>query len=155
MRNRHELSSTNSLELTQNGVNTFDADDRESFATNGLVNLKLNLFVFATNSGGSPNWKGQGKLYELKIFKKNATTDEFDLLRHYLPCIKDNRAGLYDKVNGTISFSAVSTNFTAANTGCPSVPCGTPTSARTARPPPRPRRPFSGSARSRRRAKSG
>ena len=110
-----DMSSTNSLELTQNGVNTFDETDRETFATNENenVNLNLNLFVFATNYGGAPNWYGKGKLYELKIFKKNATTDEFDLLRHYIPCIKGNRAGLYDKVNGTISFSFGSTNFIA------------------------------------------
>ena len=109
-----DMSSTNDLELTQNGVNTFDATDRETFATNGNVNLHLNLFVFATNYGGAPSWYGKGKLYELKIFRKNATTDEFDLLRHYIPCIKDNRAGLYDKVNGTISFSADSSaNFIA------------------------------------------
>ena len=101
-----DMSSTNSLELTQNGVDTFDETDRETFATNGDVNLNLNLFVFATNYGGSPSWYGKGKLYELKIFRKNATTGEFDLLRHYLPCIKDNRAGLYDKVKGTISFSS-------------------------------------------------
>ena len=106
-----DMSSTNSFELTQNGVNTFDAFDRETFATNGIVNLHLNLFVFATNYGGSPSWKGQGRLYEMKIFRKNATTDEFDLLRHYLPCIKDHRVGLYDKVNGTISFSAGSADF--------------------------------------------
>ena len=115
-----DMSSTNSLELTQNGVNTFDETDRETFATNENenVNLHLDLFVFATNYGGAPNWYGKGKLYELKIFKKNATTDKFDLLRHYIPCIKDNRAGLYDKVNGTISFS--SPNFIAGsvtNTG--------------------------------------
>ncbi len=110
-----DMSSTNSFELTQNGVNTFDAADRETFATNGLVNLHLNLFVFAANNGGRPSWYGQGKLYELKIFMKNATTDEFDLLRHYIPCTKDNRAGLYDKVNGTISFSASSTNFIAGS----------------------------------------
>ena len=109
------MSSTNSFELIQNGVNTFDATDREAFATNGIVNLHFNLFVFATNYGGRPDWKGQGKLYEMKIFKKNDTTGEFDLLRHYLPCIKDNRAGLYDEVNGTISFSAGSTNFIAGS----------------------------------------
>ena len=110
-----DMSSTNSFELIQNGMNTFDATDREAFATNGIVNLHLNLFVFATNYGGRPDWKGQGKLYEMKIFKKNDTTGEFDLLRHYLPCIKDHRAGLYDEVNGTISFSAGSTNFIAGS----------------------------------------
>ena len=116
-----DMSSTNDLELTQNGVDTFDATDRETFATNGDdVNLHLNLFVFATNYGGAPSWYGKGKLYELKIFKKNAESGEFDLLRHYLPCIKEGRAGLYDKVNGTISFSFGSASFIAGsvtNTG--------------------------------------
>ncbi len=115
-----DMSSTNSLELTQNGMNTFDATDRETFATNGIVNLHLNLFVFATNYGGAPSWYGKGKLYELKIFKKNAESGEFDLLRHYIPCIKEGRAGLYDKVNGTISFAFGSDSFIAGsvtNTG--------------------------------------
>ena len=111
-----DMSSTNSLELTQNGVDTFDATDRETFATNGDdVNLNLNLFVFATNYGGDPKWYGKGKLYELKIFKKNAESGEFDLLRHYIPCIKEGRAGLYDKVNGTISFSFGSASFIAGS----------------------------------------
>ena len=70
-----DMSSTNSLELIQDGMDTFDATDRETFATNGNVNLHLNLFVFATNYGGAPSWYGKGKLYELKIFRKNATTD--------------------------------------------------------------------------------
>ena len=107
--NRYEIVSdmtdTNSLELVQNGKKTFSADDRTKYSTNGVVNLNLPLFIFATNYGGKPDWYGQGKLYELKIWKKNATTGELDLIRHYLPCIKDGRAGLYDKVNGTISFS--------------------------------------------------
>ena len=107
--NRYEIvtdmTSTNSLELVQNGKKTFSADDRTKYSTNGVVNLNLPLFIFATNYGGKPDWYGQGKLYELKIWKKNATTGELDLIRHYLPCIKDGRAGLYDKVNGTISFS--------------------------------------------------
>ena len=100
-----DMSDTNSLQLVQNGKDTFSATDLETFKTNGIVNLNLNLFVFACNLSGAPAWYGKGKLYEMKIFKKNATTGEFDLQRHYLPCIKDGRAGLYDKVNGTISYS--------------------------------------------------
>ena len=70
-----DMSSTDSFELIQDGVKTFDDGDREYFATNGNdVNLHLNLFVFATNYGGSANWKGQGKLYEMKIFKKTQST---------------------------------------------------------------------------------
>jgi len=109
-----DMSDTNSLQLVQNGKNTFSATDLETFKTNGIVNLNLNLFVFACNLSGRASWHGQGRLYEMKIFKKNATTGEFDLLRHYLPCIKDGRAGLYDKVNGTISYSfKTGSNFVA------------------------------------------
>ncbi len=108
-----DISDTNSLELAQNGKKTFSAGDRSKYAANGNVDLHLNLFVFACNYSGTPNWYGRGKLYELKIFRKNATTGEFDLLRHYLPCIKDGRPGLYDKANGTISYSFTSSNLVA------------------------------------------
>jgi len=103
-----DMSDTNSLELVQNGMKTFSATDLETFKTNGIVNLNLNLFVFSCNYGGDPAWNCKGKLYELKIFKKTgeiAGTNTFDLIRHYLPCVKNGRAGLYDKVNGTISYS--------------------------------------------------
>ena len=100
-----DMSDTNSLELVQNGMKTFSATDLETFKTNGIVNLNLNLFVFSCNYGGTPAWNCKGKLYELKIWKKNAQSGELDLIRHYLPCIKGGRAGLYDKVNGTISYS--------------------------------------------------
>jgi len=112
-----DMSDTNSLELVQNGMKTFSAADREKYAVNGNnVNLNLNLFVFACNYGGNPTWNSKGKLYELKIFKKNgeiAGTNTFDLIRHYLPCIKNGSAGLYDKVNGTISYSFGSADFVA------------------------------------------
>ena len=75
------------------------------YGTNGVVNLNLNLFVFACNLSGVPKWYGQGKLYELKIWKNNLESGELELIRHYLPCKKGRRAGLYDKVHGTISFS--------------------------------------------------
>ena len=93
------------LELYQDGVKTFSEEDLETFKTNGVVNLNLNLFVFACNLSGVPKWYGQGKLYELKIWKNNLESGELELIRHYLPCKKGRRAGLYDKVHGTISFS--------------------------------------------------
>ena len=92
-----DMSDTNSLQLVQNGKNTFSATDLETFKTNGVVNLNLNLYVFACHLSNKATWFSQGKLYELKIWKKNAQSGELDLIRHYLPCIKDGRAGLYDK----------------------------------------------------------
>lgn len=102
-----DVSDANSLEVIQNGKKTFSAADREKYAANGNVNLNLTLFAFACNYSGKPEWHCKGKLYELKIFKKKTGEGEsgFDLIRHYLPCIKNGRAGLYDKVNGTISYS--------------------------------------------------
>ena len=100
-----DMTDTNSLELYQNGVKTFSEEDLETFRTNGVVNLHLNLFVFACNLSGVPKWYSQGKLYELKIWKNNLESGELELIRHYLPCKKGRRAGLYDKVHGTISFS--------------------------------------------------
>ena len=100
-----DMTDTNSLELYQNGVKTFSEEDLETFKTNGVVNLNLNLFVFACNLSGVPKWYSQGKLYELKIWKNNLESGELELIRHYLPCKKGRRAGLYDKVHGTISFS--------------------------------------------------
>ena len=100
-----DMTDPDSLELYQDGVKTFSEEDLETFKTNGVVNLNLNLFVFACNLSGSPRWHGQGKLYELKIWKNNLESGELDLIRHYLPCKKGRRAGLYDKVHGTISFS--------------------------------------------------
>ena len=64
----------------------------------------LTLYLFAGNNGGTAAWPCRIRLYELKILKKNASGG-FDLLRHYLPCIKNGRAGLYDKEHGTISYS--------------------------------------------------
>ena len=73
----------------------------------------LTLYLFAANNGGTAAWPCRIRLYELKILKKNATTGGFDVLRHYLPCVKGGRAGLYDKVNGTISYSDGSADLAA------------------------------------------
>ena len=108
-----DMTDTNSLQLVQNGKNTFSATDLETFKTNGVVNLNLNLYVFACNLSNKATWFSKGKLYELKIWKKNAQSGELDLIRHYLPCTKGGRAGLYDKVEGKIYYSFSENNFVA------------------------------------------
>lgn len=101
-----DITGTDSMELYQNGKKTFSAGDREKYAVNGAVNLNLNLYLFACNYGGSPNWKATARLYECKIFKKNATTGELELLRHYLPAKKNGHVGLYDKAGGLFYYDA-------------------------------------------------
>jgi hypothetical protein len=122
---RHEIVSdftdNSAIQIQLNGTNTIQAADQTSRAANGPLNLGINLYLFAINlkdsshPNGAPANFGQGKLYELKIWKKNAQSGELDLIRHYLPCIKGGRAGLYDKVNGTISYSDGSSDFVPGN----------------------------------------
>ena len=122
---RHEIVSdftnNDAIQIQLNGTNTIQSADQASRAANGPLNLGLNLYLFAINlkdsshPNGAPANFGQGKLYELKIFKKDATSGELELLRHYLPCLKDGRAALYDKENGTISFSDGNSDFVAGN----------------------------------------
>ena len=107
-----DFSDNATLHYYKNGAEMLDAGQRTGHAGQ-TVNLGLNLYLFACNYNGTASYHAHGKLYECKIFKKNTATDKFDLLRHYLPCIKDGRAGLYDKVNGTISYSFSSDNFIA------------------------------------------
>ena len=117
-----DMSDPDSLELVQNGKNTFSATDLETFKTNGVVNLNLNLYVFACHLSKKATWFSKGRLYELKIWKKNAESGEFALVRHYLPCAKGGRAGLYDEVEGKIYYSFGGDNFIAGTaTNAPSL----------------------------------
>lgn len=101
-----DITSTTDMELCQNGKKTFSSGDREKYAMNGNVDLGLNLFLFACNYGGNPNWKAAAKLYECKIFKKNASTGELELLRHFLPAKKNGHVGLYDAANDFFYYDA-------------------------------------------------
>ncbi len=89
------------------------AEDPETGSISAAWMDNLSLYLFAANNGGTAAWPCRIKLYELKIMKKNAETGKFDLLRHYLPCVKGDRAGLYDTVNRTISYSYGSADFVA------------------------------------------
>ena len=113
-----DVSDSTAIEVYQNGMKTFGSREpttpsHTEYSSIGDINLNLNLYIFAGNQSGKPNWYARGKLYELKILKKNTQSGEFDLLRHYLPCVKNGRAGLYDKVNHTISYSSGSAEFVA------------------------------------------
>ena len=89
------------------------AEDTTTGSISASWMKNLSLYLFAGNNEGTAAWPCRIKLYELKIMKKNAETGEFDLVRHYLPCVKGGRAGLYDKANGTISYSYGSAEFVA------------------------------------------
>ena len=107
-----DFSDYNALQVYQNGTNTLSAADQAKYAAIGNVDLGIPLYAFACNQGGNAYGMCKAKLYELKIMKKNGAGG-FDIVRHYLPCLKNGRAALYDKANGTISFSDSGTDFVA------------------------------------------
>ena len=113
-----DLSSTNALQLYQNGVATLDAAQRATFAAKGDVDMGMSLYLFAVHDGdaGAAGSFSKARLYECKIFRTDGRGG-FDLVRHYRPCLKDGRAALYDTVNGTVSHSEGSADFLAPPTG--------------------------------------
>ena len=114
---RHEIvsdfSDANAIQIYQNGVPTISAGDQGRLAERVFTLPNLNLYLFACNNQGSPNWMSNARLYGLKMFKKNDETGKFDLIRHYLPCLKNGRAALYEKVEGKIYFSNSTKDFVA------------------------------------------
>lgn len=101
------------ISQTKQSVLKSVAEDASTGAISASWMGNLTLYLFAANNGGTAAWPSRIRLFELKILKKNASTGGFDLLRHYLPCVKDGRAGLYDKANGTISYSDGSADLEA------------------------------------------
>lgn len=99
------------LQVCLNGKKLLTDSQVSSCVNGGNLDLNLNLYLFAANYDGNPSYYGRGKLYGLKILKKNAETGKLDLIRNYIPCLKDGKAALYDSANGTISFSDGSADF--------------------------------------------
>ena len=107
-----DFSDCNVLQVYQDGANTLTAANQATYAAKGNVDLGIPLYAFAYNQGGAAGGMCKAKLYEMKIMKKNGSGG-FDIVRHYLPCRKNGRAALYDKMNDTISFSDSGTDFVA------------------------------------------
>ena len=67
------------------------------------VDLGCSLYLFARNDSGTANQYSSARIFSLMLWQKDSN-DDWQLVRHFLPCRKDNRAALYDKVEGTIHF---------------------------------------------------
>jgi hypothetical protein len=67
------------------------------------VNLGCSLYLFARNDSGTANQYSSARIFSLMLWQKDSN-DDWQLVRHFLPCRKDNRAALYDKVEGVIHF---------------------------------------------------
>ncbi len=68
-----------------------------------IVDLGCSLYLFARNDAGTANQYSSARIFSLMLWQKDGNGD-WQLVRHFLPCRKDNRAALYDKVEGVIYF---------------------------------------------------
>ena len=63
----------------------------------------LSMYLFAQNQGGVPVLSSSVRCYAVKIWQDGA------LVRDFMPCVKNDVAGLYDAVSGSIFFPAEGT----------------------------------------------
>ena len=102
--------------------NPFTIDKNENVTTldggvqitneNGTFSTPYSLFLFACNTGGSPQVRISGaKIYFCKIY------DNGNLVRDYVPCLDPSQVpGMYDLVNGQFYQNAGSGKFVAGPT---------------------------------------
>ena len=65
----------------------------------------LNLYIFANNQTNKATACSKARCYGLKIWQGPKDGGDMVLVRDFQPCVKDNRAGLYDSVSDTIFYS--------------------------------------------------
>ena len=85
------------VEASQNGA--WSAPVRVDTAYAGPVDTGLPLYLFAVNYDGVPSFPGQVRVYRLKFWEKQQD-GSYALTRDFVPCKKDGKAMLYDKVSG-------------------------------------------------------
>ena len=67
------------------------------------VDLGYSLYLFARNDSGTANQYSSARIFSLMLWQKDGN-DDWQLVRHFMPCRKNNHAALYDKVEGAIYF---------------------------------------------------
>ena len=79
-----------------------------------LNTLDVNFYMFACNSSGTAANHSTARCYYTKIWQ-TLGNGEYELIRDFVPCLKDGVAGLYDQVSGSIFKSKTDTAFTAGS----------------------------------------
>ena len=101
------VSEFSAVDGNNMSTNTITIDGTKVFAkATTALDTGKNLYVFALNVNNTVNAKSKTRCYGLKIWQDGT------LVRDFKPCLKDNRAGLYDDVSKEIFYSASDTDLT-------------------------------------------
>ena len=75
-----------------------------------LIDTGTNLYLFACNIEGTPNYMAKARCYGMKLWQDDANGVR-QLVRDFRPCMKNGRVGLYDAVSQTIFYSFTGTDL--------------------------------------------
>ncbi len=75
-----------------------------------LIDTGANLYLFACNIEGTPNYMAKARCYGMKLWQDDANGVR-QLVRNFRPCMKNGRVGLYDSVSQTIFYSFTGTDL--------------------------------------------
>ena len=78
-------------------------------------NTGMTIWMFAAHGSGGKWGEGASKFYELKLWRTGSDGVR-RIQRHFIPCVKGDRAGLYDAVSGVIFYSHSGTDLVASST---------------------------------------
>ena len=107
---------TVAAEYTDDGRFSIDINGMTAKVDSGLgaLDTGLTLYVFARHRDNpSVDLQCKARCYYLKIYQTDGNGGPYALVRDFRPCIKDNRAGLYDAVEGKIYFSKTDDDLAA------------------------------------------
>ena len=99
---RFSVSDGGNVKIDVDGVNKVDVDTGIS-STTGLP-----MFLFGCNRDSSFTYPATMSIYGCRIWKDG------NLVRDYIPCMKDNRAALFDTVSHTLAYSNSGTDLEPA-----------------------------------------
>ena len=104
-----EYTATNGEGKATNIIKV-DGQQTDNITKNGF-DSGLNLYIFANNQTNKATACSKARCYGLKIWQGPKDGGDMVLVRDFQPCVKDNRAGLYDSVSDTIFYSESGTDL--------------------------------------------
>ena len=94
---------------------TVDGTTAQSPSNVSAGDTGMTIWMFAAHGSGGKWGEGASKFYELKLWR-TGSDGVCRIQRHFIPCVKGSRAGLYDAVSGVIFYSHSGTDLVASST---------------------------------------
>ena len=106
-----EAPAGSKMTITVDGTTTAQSPNNVSASGD----TGMTIWMFAAHGSGGKWGEGSSKFYELKLWRTGSDGVR-RIQRHFIPCVKGGRAGLYDAVSGVIFYSHSGTDLVASST---------------------------------------